>query len=448
MATSKQSATASNALSARAMRGGLTALRLASNAPVVERLGLQPVFNRMIFEGARLGYGAISALATPKPSTGNKTRVHMDKPSRPTQFDLQPTDEQAMMQETVRRFAQDKLLDAAREADDANAVPAKVVAAWNELGMAEMLLPEAYGGYAEERSPVSVALVLEALAYGDAGMAWSLLASTSAALLLLDHGTEAQKEKYLQGFTGDTPTVASIAMMERTPLFDPRKLKTRAEEVRGGWVLQGRKSLVARAADASFFIVSARTPSGPALFIVHADAEGLSIQEEAPMGLRSASVADVVLNSVVVDGDALVGDAISHQSYHDVIRRSRTAWAAVSSGAATRVAEYVRDYANDRMAFGEPISHRQAVAFLIADMAIETESIRLAMLRAASQLEHGLDADDAVGVARILAAEKGMFVGTNGVQLLGGHGFVKEFLMELWYRHLRGAGILEGGLYL
>src|SRR5699024_6662040 len=114
----------------------------------------------------------------------------------------------------------------------------------------------------------------------------------------------------------------------------------------------------------------------------------------------------------------------------------------------TAVAEYVRPYANERMAFGEPISHRQAVAFLIADLAVEAASIRITMLRAIGRLEHGLDAARNVSMARTLATEKGMFIGTNGVQLLGGHGFVKDHLMELWYRNLRGAGILEGGLYI
>lgn len=449
MGTAKRSATTRDVdLGTRLMRGGLSALRLASNAPVVERFGLRPVLNRVIFEGARLGYGAVTSMASKSGGSSAKSRDAVARPKKPSLFDLEPTDEQVMMQETVRRFATEHLLEQARDADTESALPASIVAAWNELGMAEMLLPEAYGGFAEERSPVSVALVLEALAGGDAGMAWGLLAPLSVALLLLDHGTDAQCDNYLRGFVGEDPTVASLAMMERTPLFDPRKLSTRAERVQDGWVLHGRKTLVARAKDAEFFIVSARSPDGPALFIVDADQEGVSVIDEPAMGLRSAEVADLELNAVSVSDDALVGGTVRTTVHDDVLDRTRTAWAAVSSGVASAVAHYVRGYANERHAFGEPISHRQAVAFLIADLAVESESMRLTMLRAAARLEHGIEGGRAVSSARTLATEKGMFVGTNGVQLLGGHGFVKDHLMELWYRNLRGAGILEGGLYI
>lgn len=435
-------------LGTRLMRGGLSALRMASNAPVVERFGLRPVLNKVIFEGARLGYGAVTTMASKSSASGAKNRDAVARPTKPSLFDLEPTDEQVMMQETVQRFAREHLVEHARTADDISALPQDVIEAWNGLGMAEMLLPETYGGFAEERSPVSVALVLEELSVGDAGMAWGLLAPLSVALLLLDHGTDAQCEKYLRGFASENPTVASLAIMERTALFDPRKLSTRAERVNGGWVLHGRKTLVARANDASFFLVAARTPDGPALFIVEADQEGVSLIEEPPMGLRSAAVSDLELSAVMVGDDALVGGDVSHARYHDVLDRSRVAWCAVAAGVAKAVSEYVGPYANERYAFGEPISHRQAVAFLIADLAIETASMRLTMLRAAARLEHGVNLGRAISTARTLAIEKGMFVGTNGVQLLGGHGFVKDHLMELWYRNLRGAGILEGGLYI
>lgn len=435
-------------LSTRLMRGGLSALRAASNAPIVERFGLRPALNKAVFEGVRFGYGALTTMASKPSAASGKSREQVARPRKPSLFDLEPTDEQVMMQETVQRFAKEHLLEHARAADDASALPQEIISAWNALGMAEMLLPEAYGGFAEERSPVSVALVLEALAEGDAGMAWGLLAPMSVALLLLDHGTDAQCDDYLRGFVGEEATVASLAIIERTPLFDPRKLSTRAERVQGGWVLHGRKTMVARAEDAEFFVVSARTPDGPALFIVDADAEGVSTIEEPPMGLRSAAVSDLQLTAVTVGDDALVGGDVKTARYHDVLNRSRAAWCAVSSGVSSAVAKYVRTYANERMAFGEPISHRQSVAFLIADIAVEAESIRLPMLRAVGRLEHGLDAARNVSMARTLATDKGMFIGTNGVQLLGGHGFVKDHLVELWYRNLRGAGILEGGLYI
>jgi hypothetical protein len=110
------------------------------------------------------------------------------------------------------------------------------------------------------------------------------------------------------------------------------------------------------------------------------------------------------------------------------------------------VLDYVTDYVKDRKAFGEPISNRQAVAFAVANIAIELEGLRLATYRAAARVDQGLPFAREVALARRLCADRGMAIGSEGVQLLGGHGFVKEHPVERWYRDLRAAGIIEGGL--
>jgi alkylation response protein AidB-like acyl-CoA dehydrogenase len=103
---------------------------------------------------------------------------------------------------------------------------------------------------------------------------------------------------------------------------------------------------------------------------------------------------------------------------------------------------------NERIAFGEPISHRQAVAFTVADMALELEGMRLATFRAAGLADRGEDFARETAVARRLCADKGMKIGSDGVQLLGGHGYVKEYAEERWYRDLRAAGLMEGALLI
>ncbi|HYJ66703.1 MAG TPA: acyl-CoA dehydrogenase family protein, partial [Nocardioidaceae bacterium] len=100
----------------------------------------------------------------------------------------------------------------------------------------------------------------------------------------------------------------------------------------------------------------------------------------------------------------------------------------------------------ERQAFGEPIAHRQSVAFMVANIGIELEGMRLATYRAAARAEQGKDYAREVGLARRLCTEHGMRIGTDGVQLLGGHGFVKEHPVERWYRDLRAIGVMEGGL--
>jgi alkylation response protein AidB-like acyl-CoA dehydrogenase len=125
---------------------------------------------------------------------------------------------------------------------------------------------------------------------------------------------------------------------------------------------------------------------------------------------------------------------------------SRLAWCALAVGTGQAVLDYVTAYVKDRKAFGEPISNRQAVAFAVANIAIELEGLRLCTYRAAARVDQGLPFAREVALARRLCADRGMAIGSEGVQLLGGHGFVKEHPVERWYRDLRAAGIIEGGL--
>jgi alkylation response protein AidB-like acyl-CoA dehydrogenase len=115
-------------------------------------------------------------------------------------------------------------------------------------------------------------------------------------------------------------------------------------------------------------------------------------------------------------------------------------------GTGQAVLDYVRDYVKDRRAFGEPISNRQAVAFTVANMAIELEGLRLATYRAAGRVDQGLEFSREVALARRLCAHHAMAIGSDGVQMLGGHGYVKEHPVERWYRDLRAAGLMEGAL--
>ena len=161
------------------------------------------------------------------------------------------------------------------------------------------------------------------------------------------------------------------------------------------------------------------------------------------MGLRAAGISRLVLKDVEVGSIALLGDA---ETYLDAVRLSRLAWCALAIGTGQAVLDYVVPYVNSREAFGEPISHRQAVAFMVANIAIELEGMRLATYKAASRAAQGKDFAREVALARKLCADKGMQIGLDGVQLLGGHGYVKEHPVERWYRDLRAIAVMEGGV--
>jgi alkylation response protein AidB-like acyl-CoA dehydrogenase len=151
----------------------------------------------------------------------------------------------------------------------------------------------------------------------------------------------------------------------------------------------------------------------------------------------------LVLDDVAVEKIALLGDS---DDYRDCVRFSRLAWCALAVGTAQAVLDYVTPYVKEREAFGEPIAHRQSVAFMVANIAIELQGMRLVTWRAASRVAQGKNADREIALARRLCAERGMQIGLDGVQLLGGHGFVKEHPVERWYRDLRAIGLMEGAV--
>lgn len=361
-------------------------------------------------------------------------------------FDLEPTDEQQMISQTVRDFAAERLRPAAVDADAKLAAPDDLLSQTAELGIGAVGIPEALGGFGVERSVTTNVLVAEALAYGDMGLAVASLAPTAVSNALVLWGDADQQASYLPSFAGENVIAASLALQERAPLFDPFKPMTSARRTPKGYQLDGVKSMVPRAAAAELFLVSANLEGrGPALFLVESSAQGLSVEPDPAMGLRGAATGKLHLDNVKVPTGARLGDG-KYEVFAELVRLSRLAWCALAAGTGKAVLDYVIPYVNERFAFGEPISHRQGVAFMVSDIAIELESIRLLTLKAAARAEQGKPYARAVALARKLATEKGMWIGSAGVQLLGGHGYTKEHPVERWYRDLRAVGVMEGAV--
>jgi hypothetical protein len=211
-------------------------------------------------------------------------------------------------------------------------------------------------------------------------------------------------------------------------------------------VLNGAKALVPRASDGELFIVAAELQGrGPALFVVESKTSGLSVEPDPGMGIRPAGTGKLILDDVSLPQGALLGGG-ERSAYSDCVQLARLGWCALAVGTGQAVLDYVIPYVKDRTAFGEPIANRQAVAFTVANIAIELDGMRLATYRAAGRVDQGIDFSREVTLARRLCSERGMAIGSDGVQLLGGHGYVKEHPVERWYRDLRAAGLMEGAL--
>jgi alkylation response protein AidB-like acyl-CoA dehydrogenase len=279
------------------------------------------------------------------------------------------------------------------------------------------------------------------------GIAVACLAPAAVSTAISLWGDADQQSTYLSAFVSDDVPAAALALMEPQPLFDPFALRTRARAGAGGYLLDGVKALVPRGAEAELFVIAADLEgNGPSLFLVEPGTRGLSVAPEPGMGVRAAATARLTLENVTVPLGARLGGDGDSDVYRDCVGLARLAWCAVAVGTGQAVLDYVIEYVNGRVAFGEPVSHRQAVAFTVADMAIELEGMRLVMLRAASRVDQNLPFHREATLARRLVAEHGMRIGSDGVQMLGGHGYTTEHPVERWYRDLRAAGLYEGAL--
>ena len=426
-----------------AMGVGLAALNRVASLPVIDRLNLRKPAERAVYQASRTGFKAVGAANRAFTAVGKRGKA--ERPGTAEErglFDLTPTDEQQMIVAATQEFAAEQLRPVAAAADTDCAAPAELLKRVSaELGVTQLAVPEVLGGMGSERSVTTGVLVTEALAHGDMGLAVACLAPAAVSTALVLWGSDEQQASYLPAFVGDSVPAAALAVNEPHVLFDPFALTTKARRSGSGYVLDGVKSLVPRAHEAELFVVATELEGAPTLFLVESGSSGVSVESEPAMGLRAASMARLTLASVQVPASARLGEA---DSYAECIRLARLGWASLALGTGKAVLDYVIPYVNDRHAFGEPISHRQAVAFMVANIGIELEGARLVTLRAASRAEQGKTFAREAALARRLTTEYGMQIGSNGVQLLGGHGYVKEHPVERWYRDLRAVGVMEG----
>ncbi len=445
-------------LADRGMSLGLRALNRFAGLEVIDRMGLRQLSERTVQRATKNGFraaGAIGRTFAKQQGTGSPARQAAGG-SSPSLFDLTPSDEQQMMQEAAREFAAAELRPAAEQADTDAAPPEGLIAQAAELGTTLIGVPEELGGAVEERSAVTSVLMAEAFAHGDLSLTFAALAPAAVSTAIGLWGDADQQATYLPAFVGDDVPGAALAVQEPQPLFDPFALRTTARREGGDFVLNGVKSLVPGVATAELFVVAAAidaipangrpgNPGRPALFIVESKTVGVQTSPEPGMGLRAARTGQLILEEVRVPAAALLADA-SPEVYAEAIRLGRIAWAALAAGTAQAALDYVIPYVNERQAFGEPISHRQGVAFAVSNLAIDVDSLRLTTYRAASRVDLGRSFAREAALARRLTADKGMEIGSQAVQLLGGHGYVKDHPVERWYRDLRAAGLMEGAL--
>jgi alkylation response protein AidB-like acyl-CoA dehydrogenase len=360
-------------------------------------------------------------------------------------YSFDPTNEQQMLIEAVGKFAVNDLRPAAHEAEESNELPKKLVNKGWELGLLQASIPESYGGFGE-RSAVTGVLALEEMAFGDLAGTLAVLTPGLFATPILLAGREEQKQTYLPGIVDGQWTPYTAALIEYAFDFDPNALRTTATLKDEDYVLNGEKAFVPFAKDADVILVYANLNGQTQGFIIPKNSPGLTVSDEREklMSLNALPCYRVKLDSVKVSISNRLGSASGHD-FEPILASMRVATAAAAVGVARAAFEYSMNYAREREAFGVKIAQKQAIAFMLAEMRTEIEASRLLTWEAAWKLDQGKqDAFTEAYLAATGTADMAMMVTDRAVQILGGHGYIREHPVEMWMRNGRGFAMFTG----
>ena len=355
--------------------------------------------------------------------------------------DFEPTEEQALIRETVHAFAENEVRPKAREADEKGELDAGVVAAAHELGLVAAALPEAHGG-GGERSAVTGCLVAEELAWGDLAQALGILSPALLGLPAVDFGTPEQQQRLLPALLGPSFVPGSLAWVEPRYGFDALRLRTRAHRDGDAFVLDGSKCFVPWQHGLSRLWLVADLDGAPQAFLTEVDAPGLVAERERNLGIQGLPTAELTLSGLRLPLDARLGGEAG-ADLRTLLVRGRVALCACAVGVARAAYEVSLAYAKERETFGAPIATRQAIAFMLADMATEIDGTRLLGWEAAWRLDAGLDAMREATLAFDKAKRTALRVADGAVQIFGGHGYIRDYLPELLLRNARGFAAFE-----
>ena len=360
-------------------------------------------------------------------------------------YSFDPTEEQQMLIDAVNKYAVNDLRAAARDAEEDRELPKKLVSKGWELGLLQASIPEAYGGFGD-RSAVTGALAFEEMAFGDLAGTLAVMTPSLFATPILLAGSEEQKNEYLPKIIEGDWAPYTAALIEYAFDFDPHEMKTSALLKSDEYVLSGEKAFVPFAKDAEMMLVYANLDGSTQSFIVPKDAAGLSVSDEREklMSLNALPMYRVKLDNVKIPVANRLGGA-SGMDFELVLASMRVATAAAAVGVANAAFEYSKDYAKEREVFGVKIAQKQAIAFMLAEMRTEIEASRLLTWEAAWKLDQGReDAANEAYLACTGAVDMAMMVTDRAVQILGGHGYIREHPVEMWMRNGRGFATFTG----
>ena len=367
-------------------------------------------------------------------------------------MDFKLNDEQMMIQETARSFAQKELEPVAEKLDKTkdSSLIIDNVKKLAELGFMGLCIPECYGGV--QAGAVAYSLALTEIGKVCASTAVTMSVNNMVAELLVEFGTEEQKQKYVPRLVSGEYVAGSFCLTESSAGSDPTGMKTTAVENESGYLLNGSKLFITSAEYAGIFVVWAVTDNkaqrgkGISTFIVEKGTPGCKVgRNEEKMGQRGSVTNEVHFEDCQIPKENLLGDL--NNGYGIALAElsgGRIGIGSMSVGIGLAAMDFATRYAKERIQFGKPISSFQALQWMIADSYTELDAAQLLILRAAYLKETGKPYSREAAMGKLYASEAANRACYKAVQILGGYGYVEEYPVERFYRDARITTIYEG----
>tara|TARA_B100000214_G_scaffold365149_1_gene332576 strand:- start:4483 stop:5637 length:1155 start_codon:yes stop_codon:yes gene_type:complete len=356
-------------------------------------------------------------------------------------------DEHKMIKNMVRQFAETKIMPVARDLDEKEKFPSKIVQEMGELGLMGMMIPVKYGGSGLDMTSFSTAII--ELGRADASVAITMAAHNSLGTLpLLKFGSKAQKEKYLPQLASGK-TLGAFGLTEPEAGSDAGSTKTKAVKKNNHYIVNGSKIFITNAGKAGLLsftsqVIEGGKNIGIGAFIIPTNTQGLEIgKKEKKMGWKASDTRQLYFKDMKIPEQSLLGDPkTGFKAFLNTLASGRISIGALSIGTALGAYEKALKYANERRAFGKPINEFQAISFKLADMATKIEASKLLVYHAAWLKDQGKKINKEAAMAKLFASEAAMEITKDAIQIHGGYGYVKDYDVE---RFFRDAKILEIG---
>jgi alkylation response protein AidB-like acyl-CoA dehydrogenase len=361
---------------------------------------------------------------------------------------LELTETQALVRNTARTFARERVAPGARDRDRNEQFPAELLAEMAELGLLGVNVPSAYGG--AEAGATSYALAMMEIAEACASTAVAMAVTNMCAELITAFGTEEQKQRHVTRLTSGKAVAGAFALSESQAGSDASALETRAERTKDGWVLNGSKQWITSGDRAGVMVVWARSggpgAGGLSAFIVVGGTKGLVAgRHEDKMGLRGSTTVPLQFEDCRLPADALLGpEGQGFKLAMMALDGGRIGIASQACGVARAALAASVRYTRERKAFGKSVSDFQAVRFMLANIQTELAAAELMTLRAAELKESGRPFTREASMAKVFASEMANRAADKAVQLHGGYGYIDEFPVERYLRDARVQTIYEG----